>query len=120
MYNFVERWLERAHLVHWLVGNSAISIICAALSAWWVRTTGGSWLGIILAGIGAFVLIFVAIGTFIALLRSLVMPMGRILSWYPYRPCSRCALPHVSESSSPSDTSHKYWCFKSVFHNTTH
>jgi hypothetical protein len=71
-YDFGERWLGRAHLVHWLIGGGTISSIFAAMSGWWVHITGGSWPGIIFAAIGAFVVVFAVVMTLIAFARWLI------------------------------------------------
>ena len=56
-YDFFERWLSRAHLYGWLIGDAAVSSILG----WWANIRGWDFIVVVLAAVGAFVVILLLI-----------------------------------------------------------
>jgi hypothetical protein len=67
-FDFVERWLARAHLYRWLIGDVAISVMVA----WWAHNRGWDLVVVMLAAIGAFAVILGAGAALVLFLRRLI------------------------------------------------
>jgi hypothetical protein len=67
-YNLVERWLARAHLYRWLIGDAAISVMVG----WWAHIRGWDFVIVTLAWIGAFAAILGVGAALVVFMRWLI------------------------------------------------
>jgi hypothetical protein len=79
----IERWLARIQTAQWIV-LTVPSLASSAAMAWWVRATGGNWLGMALAAIGGLAVVFLLIAVAIS-----------VISWVRRKSRAGVSLPDV-------------------------